>query len=130
MNAAFGLVQLKRLDEIKEKRRVLFERYLTNLKDIPELRLPNNKYNTSWLAFPLMIDNRMELLTYLEDNNIQTRVCFAGNITRHPAYRQFFTPFTNSDLIMKSGFLIGAHHGMTIDDVDYICDKIKAFIGI
>jgi len=130
MNAAFGLVQLKRLDEIKEKRRVLFERYLTNLKDIPELILPNNKYNTSWLAFPLMVDNRMELLTYLEDNNIQTRVCFAGNITRHPAYRQFFTPCTNSDLIMKSGFLIGAHHGMTLEDVDYVCDKIKAFIGI
>jgi CDP-6-deoxy-D-xylo-4-hexulose-3-dehydrase len=130
MNAAFGLIQLKRLDEIKEKRRLLFERYLSNLKDIPELILPNNKYNTSWLAFPLMIDNRMELLTYLEDNNIQTRVCFAGNITRHPAYRHFFTPCTNSDLIMKCGFLIGAHHGMTIEDVDYICDKIKAFMGI
>lgn len=129
VNAAFGLIQLLRLDEIRQKRKTIFNRYLTNLKDIPELTLPNNVYNTDWLAFYLLYEKRLELLTYLESNNIQTRVCFAGNITRHPAYRNYLTIFENSDTIMANGFLLGAHHGMTIEDVDYICDKIKYFIN-
>ena len=129
VNAAFGLIQLLRLDEIRQKRKTIFNRYLTNLKDIPELTLPNNVYDTDWLAFYLLYEKRLELLTYLESNNIQTRVCFAGNITRHPAYRNYLTTFENSDTIMANGFLLGAHHGMTIEDVDYICDKIKYFIN-
>ena len=72
-----------------------------------------------------MTKNRMELLTYLEENNIQTRVCFAGNVTRHPVYRQYLHEFENADRIMAEGFLLGAHHGMTIEDVDYVCGKIK-----
>lgn len=127
MNAAFGLVQLKRLEEIKQKRKLIFERYLQNLKDVPDIIIPINKFNTDWLAIAFMVSDRMNLLTNLENNNIQTRVCFSGNITRHPAYRNFYQPFENSDKIMKDSFLLGAHHGMSIDDVDYICNKIKEF---
>lgn len=127
LNAAFGLIQLKKLKEIKDKRKKVFERYLNNLKDVKQIALPNNKFNTDWLAIGLMTEDRMDLLNFLENNNIQTRVCFAGNITRHPAYRNYFEVFENSDKIMKEGFLLGAHHGMTIEDVDYICDKIKEF---
>ena len=54
-------------------------------------------------------------------------ITFAGNVTRHPVYREYLQPFENSDTIMKNGFLLGAHHGMTIEDVDYVCDKIKEF---
>jgi CDP-6-deoxy-D-xylo-4-hexulose-3-dehydrase len=129
MNAAFGLVQLNRLDKFVEIRRNNIERYINNLKDVPGLLLPNDTIKPNWLAIPLQYENRLELLTYLEDNNIQTRVTFAGNITRHPIYRQYLQDFTNSDTIMKNGFLLGAHHGMTIDDVDYVCNKIKEFIG-
>ena len=71
----------------------------------------------------------MELLNYLEDNNIQTRVTFAGNVTRHPIYREYLQEFKNADLVMKHGFLLGAHHGMDLDDVDYVCDKIKEFFA-
>lgn len=130
INAAFGLVQLSRLEEIKEKRKNIFNRYLENLKDINKLVMPINTFNSDWLAIPFMYKNRMKLLTFLEENNIQTRVCFAGNITRHPAYREYLTTFPNSDEIMSDGFLLGAHHGMTIDDVDYICDKIKDFLNL
>jgi CDP-6-deoxy-D-xylo-4-hexulose-3-dehydrase len=129
MNAAFGLVQLDRIDEIREKRDMIFNRYLENLKDEKDIILPINKYNTNWLAIPFMYKNRMELLTFLENNNIQTRVCFAGNITRHPVYRQFLEEFPNADRIMAEGFLLGAHHGMNIEDVDYVCDKIKEFLN-
>jgi CDP-4-dehydro-6-deoxyglucose reductase, E1 len=129
MNAAFGLVQLERFEKFKTIRRNNIERYLENLKDVKEILLPDDSIEPNWLAIPLQTERRLELLTFLENNNIQTRVTFAGNVTRHPIYREYLQPFDNSDTIMKNGFLLGAHHGMTIEDVDYVCDKIKEFFA-
>jgi CDP-6-deoxy-D-xylo-4-hexulose-3-dehydrase len=131
MNAAFGLVQLERFDKFRHDRRNNILRYLENLKDVKGLILPDDSVEPNWLAIPLLCDgvNRMELLTFLESQNIQTRVCFAGNVTRHPVYREYLQEFKNSDNIMANGFLLGAHHGMTIDDVDYVCSKIKEFLN-
>jgi CDP-4-dehydro-6-deoxyglucose reductase, E1 len=129
MSAAFGLVQLERFEDYKHKRRTNFERYLENLKDIEELTLPDDSVEPNWLAIPLQTERRLELLTFLEKNNIQTRVTFAGNVTRHPIYREYLQDFENADAIMKNGFLLGAHHGMTVEDVDYVCDKIKEFFS-
>lgn len=129
MNAAFGLVQLERFKEFEGIRRANIELYLDNLKDVPEILLPDDSIKPNWLAIPLQTEKRFELLNFLEDNNIQTRVTFAGNVTRHPVYREYLQPFTNSDIIMKNGFLLGAHHGMTIEDVDYVCNKIKEFFS-
>ena len=129
MSAAFGLVQLERFETFRHKRRENFERYLTNLKDVKELVLPNDSVKPNWLAIPLQTERRLELLTFLENNDIQTRVTFAGNVTRHPIYREYLQDFTNADIIMKNGFLLGAHHGMSIEDVDYVCDKIKEFFS-
>ena len=129
MSAAFGLVQLERFETYKDTRRANIERYLENLKDVKELILPDDSVEPNWLAIPLQTEKRLELLTFLEDNSIQTRVTFAGNVTRHPVYREYLQPFDNSDAIMKNGFLLGAHHGMTIEDVDYVCDKIKEFFA-
>ena len=131
LNAAFGLVQIDRLEEIREKRRTMFNRYLENLKDLEDkLVMPINTFNSDWLAIPFMTPRRLELLTFLESNNIQTRVCFAGNITRHPVYREYLEVFANSDRIMAEGFLLGAHHGMTVEDVDYVCEKIREFFSM
>jgi len=127
MSAAFGLVQLERFKKFEDIRRANFERYLENLKDINEITLPDDSLKPNWLAIPLQTERRLELLTFLENNNIQTRVTFAGNVTRHPIYREYLQPFDNSDTIMKNGFLLGAHHGMAIEDVDYVCGKIKEF---
>ena len=127
MSAAFGLVQLERFQTFKQKRRDNVERYLENLKDVPEILLPDDSIKPNWLAIPLQTERRLELLTFLEDNNIQTRVTFAGNVTRHPIYREYLQDFKNADTVMKNGFLLGAHHGMDLDDVDYVCDKIKEF---
>ena len=129
MSAAFGLVQLERFETFRHKRRENFERYLTNLKDIEELVLPDDSIKPNWLAIPLQTEKRLELLTFLEENNIQTRVTFAGNVTRHPIYREYLQDFENADNIMKNGFLLGAHHGMNIEDVDYVCNKIKEFFS-
>lgn len=127
MNAAFGLVQLNRFKKFSEIRRKNIERYIENLQGVGDLILPDDSIKPNWLAVPLQTEKRFELLTFLENNNIQTRVTFAGNVTRHPVYRDYLEDFENSDIIMKNGFLLGAHHGMTIDDVDYVCDKIKEF---
>jgi CDP-6-deoxy-D-xylo-4-hexulose-3-dehydrase len=127
MNAAFGLVQLERFKQFEGIRRANIERYLENLKDVEEIILPNDSIKPNWLAIPLQTEKRYELLNFLEDNNVQTRVTFAGNVTRHPVYREYLQEFKHSDIIMKNGFLLGAHHGMTIEDVDYVCDKIKEF---
>jgi CDP-6-deoxy-D-xylo-4-hexulose-3-dehydrase len=127
MNAAFGLVQLDKLDRFLAKRRANVERYLENLKGTKYYTLPNDSVKPNWLAIPLQCPDRMELLTFLEENGVQTRVCFAGNITRHPAFVQYKQPFENSDLIMRNGFLLGAHHGMELEDVDYVCELLTRF---
>ena len=129
MQAAFGLVQLERFQKFFKTRRDNAERYIKNLQGVGDLILPDDSIKPNWLAIPLQSEKRFELLHFLEDNNIQTRVTFAGNVTRHPIYREYLQEFSNSDAIMKNGFLLGAHHGMTIEDVDYVCDKIKEFFS-
>jgi CDP-6-deoxy-D-xylo-4-hexulose-3-dehydrase len=129
VNAAFGLVQVARIEEIRGKRKTMFNRYIENLKNVKELVLPINTFDSDWLAIPFMTKRRLELLTFLEENNVQTRVCFAGNVTRHPVYREYLEVFPNADRIMAEGFLLGAHHGMTVEDVDYVCDKMKDFFA-
>ena len=127
MNAAFGLVQLDKLECFLKKRRQNVQRYIENLKDCPYYTLPNDNRLPNWLAIPLQCPDRLKLVNYMEKNNVQTRVTFAGNITRHPAFREYLQDFENADTIMKDGFLLGAHHGMTIDDVDRVCKLLKTF---
>jgi len=129
MNAAFGLVQLEKFNNFEKIRRANIERYIENLQGIGDLILPDDSIKPNWLAVPLQSEKRYELLHYLEDQNIQTRVTFAGNVTRHPIYREYLQEFENSDIIMANGFLLGAHHGMTLEDVDYVCNKIKEFFN-
>jgi CDP-6-deoxy-D-xylo-4-hexulose-3-dehydrase len=129
MNAAFGLVQLEKFKQFEQIRRANIERYIENLQGVGDIILPDDSIKPNWLAIPLQTEKRYELLHFLEENNIQTRVTFAGNVTRHPVYREYLQEFNNSDTIMKNGFLLGAHHGMTVEDVDYVCDKIKEFFN-
>lgn len=89
MNAAFGLAQLDKLDGFLKTRRNIVLRYLENLKDSKYYILPDDSMNPNWLAFPLQCPDRLEVVKYLEENGVQTRVTFAGNITRHPTFRRF-----------------------------------------
>jgi CDP-6-deoxy-D-xylo-4-hexulose-3-dehydrase len=67
VNAAFGLVQMSRIEEIREKRRAVFNRYIENLKDLEDkLVMPINTFNSDWLAITFMTPRRLDLLTYLE----------------------------------------------------------------
>ena len=130
MNAAFGIVQLDKLDGFLKQRRENVERYIKNLADHPYYTLPDDSRSPNWLAIPLQGPDRLELVNFMEENDVQTRVTFAGNITRHPAFREYLGDFENADRIMKDGFLLGAHHGMTIEDVDHVCNLLKRFADL
>jgi CDP-4-dehydro-6-deoxyglucose reductase, E1 len=129
MNAAFGLVQLSKLDTMLAHRRLLVERYIENLKDCPHYVMPDDSRKPNWYAIPFLCRNldRMKLVEYLENNQVQVRLIFAGNMTRHPAFRQYLGDFPVSDFIMKNGFQVGAHHGMSIKDVDRVCYLLLNF---
>lgn len=125
MNAAFGLAQLKKLDRFQAIRKRNINRYVENLKKAGTkyiLPLQHDKFD--WLAFPLLYHDRKGVLRFLESNDVQIRVFFAGNITRHPAYREYLTSFPGADRVMRDGFLIGAHHGLELEDIDRVCDLL------
>jgi CDP-4-dehydro-6-deoxyglucose reductase, E1 len=130
VNAVFGLEQMKKLPKFVSIRRQNVERYLTNLQGVKEIVLPSDTKNSNWLAFPIQVEDRLSLVNYLEDRNVQTRVIFSGNITRHPAYREYLQVFPNADTIMRNGILLGCHHGMTLEDVDTVCGLIKEFLNL
>ena len=132
MQAAFGIIQMKKLDRFLRKRRSLVDRYIEKLKGTDYI-LPVDSSDINWLAMPILVPSswaRKKLLTFIESKGIQTRVFFAGNITRHPAYREYYSEkneFPNSDTIMRDCFMLGAHHGLELEDIDYVCDVLKSY---
>merc|ERR1712146_282264 len=86
--------------------------------------IPQNIDAYDWLAMPLLYHDRKGVLRFLESNDVQIRVFFAGNITRHPAYRHYLQAFPGADRVMKEGFLIGAHHGLELEDIDRVTDLL------
>lgn len=141
LSAAFGLEQLKRLPAFTASRKQRFaELYKLFSKYEEWFILPkqHTKVSTNWLAFPLTIKpgapfTRMEITKHLEERNIQTRPVFTGTILRQPAFahikhRKGVPSFPVSDSIMKNGFLIGAHHGLSNAQMKYLVATLTAFL--
>ncbi len=142
ISAAFALAQMKRLPGFLEKRKKNFEnltKYIST-KDkyfILPTQTPNTE--TAWLAFPIIIKpkapfTRMEIVTFLEDQNIQTRPVFAGNILKQPGFRKIenrkiSVAFPNTDTIMKSAFVLACHHGLDDNQITYVQSKIDEFLS-
>ena len=125
MGAAFGNAQLEKLERFKEIRKRNFNVLLDFFRRFEKffiLPKQDPRVKTQWLAFPLTIKNdapftRLELVTYLEKNNIQTRPIFTGNILRQPGFRSIPHRITKNgcpvtDNIMERGFVVGCHHGL------------------
>lgn len=134
MNAAFGLVQLEKLPQFLAIRKANINRYVETLRAAgTSYTLPVDHDKYDWLALPLMHHDRKGLLRYLEQNEIQVRVTFSGNITRHPAFRHHFAVFPEADKVMERGLLLGAHHALNFDDVDRVCELLikydKGLVG-
>lgn len=140
VGAAFGLVQLNKLDKNIAKRKAVFASHLnffSTYKDwfiLPRQLLHSN---TAWLAFPLIVKDdapfkRKELQLFLEKRNIQTRTIFTGNILRQPGFskvlrREKSAGYPHADQIMRGGILIGSHHGMTEVMIEHIYQSFKEF---
>lgn len=140
MGAAFGLVQLAKLDANIAKREANFARHLNFFRQYEEWfilprQLPESR--TGWLAFPLTIrDNapftRRELQTWLEERDIQTRVVFTGNILRQPALanvevRTNPAGYPVADAVMRGGVLLACHHGLEPAQIDYVQQCFEDF---
>jgi CDP-6-deoxy-D-xylo-4-hexulose-3-dehydrase len=142
MQAACGVAQLQRAAEFVQKRKENFEFLKTKLKSCEEfLMLPQATLNSdpSWFGFPITLKknspvSRLDLLTYLDQNKVGTRLLFAGNLTRQPYMlgRNFRVvgELTNTDVVMNNTFWIGVQPALTKDMMQFAVSKIEAFLGI
>lgn len=135
LQGAIGLEQLKKLDEIEQKRRVSKNK-ITDifLKYIPNLRIPMtlDQADPCWFGTPFICESdglKHQLVQYLEDNKIQTRNYFAGNILLHPGYSSLGDAllYPESNKVLDKVFFIGAAPHYTQEVFDYIEDVIKKF---
>lgn len=140
MGAAFGLVQLDRLQGNIEARVANFEAQRAFFADYDKwFTLPRQAADsrTGWLAFPLILRDeapfsRRELQIYLEKAGIQTRTVFTGNILRQPGFknivrRETAGGYPNADRVMRSGMLIACHQGLSAEQLDYVHAQFRRF---
>jgi len=142
IQAALGTVQLKKLPGFIERRKHNFQRLLEGLKRYEDhLILPHwsERADVSWFAFPITVRpeapfGRQELVHWLEDARIETRLLFAGNIIKQPGYRdmkcRLVGRLENSDLVMRNSFFIGVYPGLDDARIDYVLDKFEEFFSM
>jgi CDP-6-deoxy-D-xylo-4-hexulose-3-dehydrase len=141
MGAAFGLIQLKKLNFNLKERIKNFNthtKFLSKYKDffILPKQLPGSK--SGWLAYPITIREgspftRTEMQIFLEKKNIQTRVVFTGNIIRQPGFKRIKMKkskegYKEADKVMKNGILLACHHGLSKKMINHIHKTIDDFI--
>lgn len=140
MQAALGLSQLAKLDHFVARRKENFAHLYARLAEVEGLILPRATPGSdpSWFGFPITLDpsldvGREELLRFLDARLIGTRLMFAGNILRQPAYRnvdfRVVGDLTNTDIIMRRTFWVGVYPGLTEPMLDYIAASILEFVG-
>jgi CDP-6-deoxy-D-xylo-4-hexulose-3-dehydrase len=144
IQGAMGLEQLKKLDEIHALRRrnyqLLFNIY-EKYEEFFHLPRAQHKSDPSWFAFPLTIREnapfkRTDIVDYLEENLIQTRPYFAGNIMLQPAYSHIMDPqkakddFPVATMVMTNTFFHGTSPVITPEQIQYIGEKVDGFMSL
>ena len=129
IQAAMGRVQLKKTERIKALRKANFDYLYEALSKYEDLVMPKwvMGANPSWFSFPLSYYDRPHLVAHLERNGIETRSMFAGNILKHPAYKDVphrSMHLWEADKILETSFWIGVHPRMTQEDREYV---VKVF---
>jgi CDP-6-deoxy-D-xylo-4-hexulose-3-dehydrase len=142
MQAACGLAQMDKLDSFVQARKDNFAYLRNRLASCEEfLILPEATPNSdpSWFGFLMTIRpeadvRRVDLINYLDQNKIGTRLLFAGNLTRQPYIlgRNFRISgdLTNTDLVMNNSFWVGVYPGLSEEMLSFIADKVESFFGV
>ena len=144
MQAAIGCEQLKKFPAFIERRRHNWERLHKALEDVQgKLILPEPEENSrpSWFGFLISVKpesglKRNEVIRYIEEHNIQTRLLFSGNLIKHPCFDQIrgtddyrvVGDLDNTEFIMNNTFWVGVYPGMTDEIIDYMAKVIRESI--
>jgi CDP-6-deoxy-D-xylo-4-hexulose-3-dehydrase len=142
MQAACALAQLDKASAFIEARKSNFRFLKERLKaceEFLELPQPTENSDPSWFGFPITIKenspvSRLDLISYLDQNKIGTRLLFAGNLTRQPsmigAEFRVSGQLINTDRVMSQTFWIGVQPALNHEMLNYICCKIESFLGL
>jgi CDP-4-dehydro-6-deoxyglucose reductase, E1 len=142
MQAAIGVSQLQKLPQFIAARKENFRRLTAGLEGLRDfLILPEATPGSepSWFGFPITVRpdapfTRDWLVRYLEQNKIATRLVFAGNLTRQPAYSEAtyrkVSELQNSDTVMNQSFWIGVYPGLAGTQIDYMVDTLAEAVDI
>ncbi len=140
MQAAIGCAQLEKFPSFVERRRYNFDRLYSQLKSVKDkLILPEAVPGSkpSWFGFLITCKegvSRNDVVRYVEEKGVQTRMLFAGNLTKHPCFDQMRALGTGyrivgsleqTDRIMEDTFWVGLYPGMTESMIDYMAKVIK-----
>ena len=140
MQAAIGVEQLKKLPSFIEKRKENFRRLHKGLEKYERyFLLPKATPGSdpSWFGFPILVKEdagfaRDDIVKYLEDNRIATRMLFGGNLLKQPAYEEIkcrcVDSLKNTDQVMNDLFWIGVYPGITKEKIQYILSVFDRFI--
>lgn len=140
MQAAVGVAQLEKLPKFIEARRKNFAFFYENLKKYEKyfiLPQATKDSEPSWFGFPVLVKGdapftRADIVNYLEENKIATRMLFGGNLTKQPAYEntkyRIFGDLKDTDLVMNNLFWIGVYPGITEEKLKFIDGVIKEFM--
>ena len=139
LQAAVGVAQLKKFPDFVQKRKENYKRLYEALKPVEDkliLPIPEKNSDPSWFGFLITCKegvDRSKLVSKLESNGIQTRMLFAGNLTKHPCFDQMreknegyriVGELKNTDRIMNDTFWVGVYPGMTDAKIDFMAKMI------
>lgn len=141
MQAACGLAQLDKLPEfirIRNSNYTYLKDKLSVLDKYIDVAQATENSTPSWFGFPITLKSnsktsRIELIRYLEENKIGTRLLFAGNLVRQPYFEKVeyrvATDLINTDNTMNNTLWLGIYPGLSVEHLDYIAAKLQDFFS-